>query len=284
MRPDPMSEFSLKQVHPHPLMTIIEVDNPFATAKISLFGAQVLQYCPKHDQRERLFLSPGARLDASKSIRGGIPLCWPWFGAHPVDSDKPAHGFARTIQWRIIALKNDHTGTRLLLGPVGLPDETWTAQAGVELEILIADTLTVSVLTRNTGTRPLAFSAALHSYFAVSDISLVSLEGLQGDYSDKTRNWAHFATPTPYRFAGETDRIHLDASPEIVIQDPAGATRLLSTGHDSIVVWNPWSGCAQQFTDMPPDSYRHMLCVETALTRGFILPTGETHRLQQTII
>jgi len=278
-----MPQFSLKQHHLHPDLTVIEVNNSHAIARISLFGAQVLQYQPKKDQRERLFLSETAKLDGSKSIRGGIPVCWPWFGAHASDATIPAHGFVRTAQWHLTAMENDISETRLKLSPVDYPFKEWMAQATVELEIRIGASLSVTVETRNIGSRPLALSAALHTYFAVEDINQVTLTGLKGTYSDKTRNWAHFPSPQPYQFSEETDRIHLEAPAEVCIRENATLTPVSSTGHDSIVVWNPWDRCAVQFPDMPAGSYRKMLCVETALTRGFSLPAGEIHTLSQSI-
>ena len=278
-----MSEFSLKQVHLNPAVTILEVDNPQASARISLFGGQILGFKPVHDARERLFLSKTARLDGSKSIRGGIPICWPWFGAHATDSSKPAHGFARNIVWRLSALKNDMHGTRLLLSPESIPDTWWAARSSLELEIQIGDQLCVTLITRNISSSPLPFSAALHSYFSVNAVSDVVLTGLTGTYSDKTRNWQHFKSPSPYFIQGETDRIHLESAARVCIKEANTCTTVTSCGHDSIVVWNPWTSCAEQFTDMQADSYRHMLCVETALTQGFVLPAGETHQLQQVV-
>ncbi|MDR0779205.1 MAG: D-hexose-6-phosphate mutarotase [Pseudomonadales bacterium] len=275
-----MAAFSVFQKHLNPAVSLLEVSNTLASATLSLFGAQVLHYTPKRDGRERLFLSGAAQLDGSKSIRGGIPLCWPWFGAHPSNPALPAHGFARTRPWYLAAMEHSVQGHRLLLLP---QDNHDCGHLSVELEVLIGAQLELRLRTRNHGTTAAPLSGALHTYFAVSDIMQIQLYGLKGPYSDKTRNWAHFDTPAPYRIEAETDRIHLTPVETVTLHDPLGDTRISSKGHDSLVVWNPWHDAHQRFPDLAPEDYRHMLCVETALTQSFMLAPDATHVLTQII-
>jgi glucose-6-phosphate 1-epimerase len=264
-------------------LQLVEMAAPHARATLSLHGGQVLSFIPAADNRERLYLSDRAILNGSKSIRGGIPVCWPWFGSHPDGSGLPAHGYVRNLRWRIVSRCSDAHETTLIIEPESTQGTGFTGTAGLQLEIILASTLTLRLVTTNLGKTPFPLSCALHSYFAVGDIAETRLTGLSGRYSDKTRNWQHFDTPSPYRFSEETDRIHLQAAPDVMISSPLGNTRVASAGHDSIVVWNPWARCAENFADMSAGGYRTMLCVETALTQGKMLAPGEAHILTQTI-
>ena len=259
-----------------PLLTI---DNLHARATVSLFGGQVLSFCPHADGRERLFMASGARLDGTSAIRGGIPLCWPWFGSR--EDALPAHGWLRKRLWQLVERQDDLDATRLVLRPESTQGPGFDGSAEVELHISIGQELRLDLLTRNTGSAPFALTAALHSYFAVADIHNVQLTGLQGRYRDKNRDWAEFETPRPYRITGATDRVHLDRPSRLYIEAPGAMTTVVSAGHDSIVVWNPGEGCAEQFVDMAADDYRRMLCVETALTTPLHLQPGHMHLLSQ---
>ncbi len=267
-----------------PGFDVLRIENPAATARVALYGGQVLQYCPRYDGRERLFLSPRARLDGSKSIRGGIPVCWPWFGAHPgTAAGLPAHGYARNRRWQLVESRHHAAGTSLRLQLADPEGAGFGGQAELQLHLQVGAALRVELQTRNRGTQPFPLSAALHSYFAVADLAGTELLGLSGDYSDKTRDWAILPTPQPYRFAAETDRIHLQACPTVLIQHAGGSTVVESEGHDSIVVWNPGASGSPAFSDLLPDDYTRFVCVETALTRGFSLPAGGEQRLVQTV-
>jgi len=278
-----MAVFSLFQKHLNPAVSLLEISNAMATATISLFGGQVLRYKPKRDGRERLFLSDAALFDGTKSIRGGVPICWPWFGAHPTEAKLPAHGVARTKRWYLAAVDNSLQGSRLLLLPEDISHPAVPAHVGVELEIMIGEQLEIRLHSINRSNKDVPLNCALHSYFAVSDIAAVQLDGLKGQYSDKTKDWERFETPSPYVIEAETDRIHLDPAERVVLKDPQGETHICSKGHDSIVVWNPWNEAHTRFPDLTPDDYRHMLCVETALTQPFILSPDSSHVLTQII-
>jgi glucose-6-phosphate 1-epimerase len=266
--------------------TLLTIDNAFATMRLSLFGAQVLGFCPKHDGRERLFLSSKALLDCSKSIRGGVPVCWPWFGSYKGSSPAaglPAHGYARTRLWKLVNLTELPHGTEVVLELADTSGPGFVGHAQLQLVIIVGDVLSISLLTRNTGSSSFALGAALHSYFAIDDIHSARVTGLSGSYSDKTQNWAMLPTPSPYRFTAETDRIHLDTPERVELVCHHNVTAIESAGHDSVVVWNPWADGSHAFVDLTADDYRHFVCVETALTQGFELAPGQQHHLHQTI-
>ncbi|WJG07855.1 D-hexose-6-phosphate mutarotase [Aliiglaciecola sp. LCG003] len=262
----------------------VYIDNAFATAQISLMGAHILSFVPKSDQRDRLWLSDRAIFDNKTPIRGGIPICWPWFSdAHnQVRQDLPSHGFVRTQQWTLTSSQDTTQGTSLTFTPQNTQGPGWDQPCELSLHVLVGKSLIVELITKNTSADAFKFNCALHSYFRVSDINNVELTGLDGPYSDKTQDWQMFDTPEPYQFSAETDRIHLCESPEVKIGDTQ-STLIKSSGHDSIVVWNPWQQNSTKMRDMSDDGFLTMLCIETALTQEFILGSEEEHRLRQEI-
>lgn len=266
-----------------PQLTCLEIENAHATATVSLLGAQVLSFTPKHDGRQRLFVSDRAVMDGSKPVRGGIPVCWPWFGAHRGNPSYPAHGFVRTRQWRLIGNEDYDEYTRLIFEPVDLAHPGFEGSVAVTVEVLVGRELTVRIHSRNAGNAPRRLTMALHTYCSVDDVRDCELEGLAGTYSDKTQDWAMLPTPVPYRFTAETDRIHLHAAPELRIVEARRVTTVRSRGHDSIVVWNPWSTGVGAFADMESEGWKRMLCVETASTQGLQLEPDAIHTLEQTL-
>lgn len=240
---------------------IIDIEHPRARGRITTFGAQVLAWTPAKDGRERLWLSERAGTDGRRRIRGGVPVCWPWFGPHPDEPQAPTHGFASTRPWQLLARRDDANGANFSFR---LPQEDGAVE--LALEVHFGDSLEMALTTHNGGRQPFTFTGALHTYFAVDDIAEVRLEGLHGDYLDKTRDYARAATPSPYAITAETDRIHLQPAARVDIVTPDWRQPVHSAGHDSIVVWNPWRDLSAALDDMDDDGYRNMICVETAIT------------------
>ena len=262
------------------LVETLEIDNAHASACISLWGAQLLSFTPKQDGRERLFMSKKIVLDGSRSLRAGVPVCWPWF-AQKADYQK--HGLVRTQNWQVLSTTDTADYTEIVLTPNTTAGYGFDGTADLTLTIQVGERLSITLKTTNTGGSPFEFNAALHTYFAVDDINLVELTGLSGTYSDKTRDWAMLETPEPYHFTEETDRIHLNPVKKVTIIEPTAETVVESGGHDSVVVWNPWAENAANMPDMQPDAYRKMLCVESAVTQGKTLQPSESHSLKQVI-
>ncbi|NVK57881.1 MAG: D-hexose-6-phosphate mutarotase [Alteromonadaceae bacterium] len=263
------------------------IDNKSATCRISLFGGQVLSFIPKTDNRDRLWLSPVAVLNGERAIRGGIPLCWPWFGNDhgSTHNDLPAHGILRIQKWTVEDSHcEDGITTTVTLTPETTKGDGVTFSSQVKLQLIVGEQLTVSLATTNTDTDAFEFNCALHSYFSVPDINDVEIHGLTGEYIDKLDKGEIKPTPTPYQIYGQTDRIHLESPPELYIEENGQRLcTIQSADHDTIVVWNPWQSAASM-SDMDAFGYKHMLCVETAVTKGCVLNPGDTHRLTQTVI
>jgi glucose-6-phosphate 1-epimerase len=250
--------------------TYIEINNSKAHATISTYSGQVLSYRPKSQQHDLLFVSDKAYYEEGKAIKGGIPVCWPWFGPDPDDQGRPAHGFVRNRQWGVTASESLTDGsTRVVLSLVDT-DETrgiWPHPFKLDIEITVGDSLTVALVTHNTGDGSVTISQALHSYFQVGDISKVKVLGLDGtDYLDKVDDAARKTQAGPVTIEGEVDRIYTDIKGEQVIDDESLGRKIhiTSSGCSTAVVWNPWSEIAASMGDLGDDDYRKMLCVETA--------------------
>ena len=268
---------------------IISIDNHLASAKLALFGAHMLSFVPKHDQRERLWLSQAAIFDGQHAIRGGIPICWPWFGDHPAKHSSadaqnlPAHGYVRTQSWTVVSATDSEAGTHLVLQPANATGPGFAQQVELTLSIDIGKQLVLRLTTRNTGQHAFNYNAALHSYFEIGNIHECQLHGLSGQYLDKTLGMQAATTPQHYTFNQETDRVHLCQAEHVYINAAGQRIDISSQGHDSVVVWNPWQAKSISMKDMPDTGYLSMLCVESAVTQNYTVAPGSSHSLQQII-
>lgn len=272
---------SVSIVQKSELIDTLKIDNQYAQATVSLWGGHILSFIPKHDGRERLFVSEEALFDGSKSIRGGVPICWPWFGSR--QDGLQAHGYVRTRDWQLITAKDEADFTELVLTPLSTTGDGFDGEAELYLTIQIGRQMKVTLSTKNLGSTAFEYNAALHTYFSVDDIAHTELKGLSGIYSDNVRDWARFETPVPYSFTEETDRIHHNPVQQVSIQQLGSLIGIESFGHDSLVVWNPWFEKATQMRDMTNMGYKKMLCVETAVTQGESVAPGELHSLTQVV-
>jgi glucose-6-phosphate 1-epimerase len=246
---------------------LARVGDPRGSADIAIQGAQVLTWAPA-GQPAVVWLSPAAKFAAGKSLRGGAPVCWPWFGPHPDDPAKPAHGFARNLDWEVAAAEPVTGGTRVVLRftPAAAQQALWPYQAELELAVTVGDRLLMELTTRNTGTIPLSITQALHTYFHVGDIAAARVEGLDGcEYVDKVDGGTRKRQSGAVTIGGEVDRVYLGCPGEVILVDDALRRRIRidKRGSQSCVVWNPWAEKGAKFGDMGDDGYRRMLCVET---------------------
>ena len=250
--------------------TYIEINNAKAHATISTYSGQVLSYRPKSQKDDLLFVSDKAYYEDGKAIKGGIPVCWPWFGADPDGLGRPAHGFVRNRQWEVTGSESLADGSTKVVMAIIDSDETrsiWPRPFKLSIEITVGDSLKLSLVTHNTGDDSVTISQALHTYFYVGDINKVRVLGLDGiKYLDKVDGFAEKTQSGSVAITGEVDRIYKGVSGELVIDDESlgRKIRIISRGCSTAVVWNPWSEIAASMGDLDDDDYMRMICVETA--------------------
>lgn len=270
-----------------PGFIVIDVATADCSARIALQGAQVVSWQPK-GQKPVIWLSQAAKFVPGKSIRGGVPICWPWFGPHATESGYPGHGFARTIPWLLVEAHRLPDGrVRLVFEPQ--LDETcraqWPHASTLRYTVTLGHELVMSLATTNTGTAPFTLGQALHTYFTVGNVHRIEIAGLEGcSYIDKVAGGRRKKQKGRVTIAGEVDRIYLDTSGCCGIIDPVLKRTILitSTGSRSTVVWNPGKDKAAKMGDVGRRGEERMVCVETANAADdvIVLPPGESHCLE----
>lgn len=268
----------------------VQIENVLAKAEVYLHGGHITAFQPKGCD-EVLWMSPLAQFQHGKAIRGGVPVIWPWFGPHPTDSNKPQHGFARTAEWQVIsteALANGSTQLKLQLADDASMRALWPHAFELSLAITIGSELRVELTSRNTGEQTFIACGALHSYFSVSDVAGIFVEGLGGcEYIDQLDGNQIKQQSGNVCITQEVDRIYVNTEQTCVIHDAALSRKIQiqKTGSRSTVVWNPWIEKARAMGDFSDDGYQNMLCIETANAAGDLvqLAPGEMHTLSQII-
>lgn len=264
------------------------VQTPFSRAAISLFGGHVLSWIPNGFD-DVLWLSPVSKRPPDP-IRGGIPVCWPYFARQGQPPDAPMHGLVRTLQWQVTHAQQNADGEIVLaLSPPEVDDVPLT----LLLTMRIGRALEQALTTVNLGRETVRFTQALHTYFRVADAERVAVSGLDGlrfadkfdDFNEHTQrgDWDLHDARDP----GRSDRIYADTQGRFDLVDPVGSRRvtLTTSGSRSLVVWNPGAEWIKTFADLPPDGWKHYVCLEAANCGADVveLATDDSHVLQQTI-
>ena len=249
---------------------VIEIKNDQASATISLQGAHLLRWKP-HNEDDVIWLSKDATFAKGKSIRGGIPICWPWFGAHESNDSFPAHGFARTVLWQVVdtqKISSDETQITFRLSTNQLDKDIqkmWPQETVAEYRLTIAKTLTLELTTFNKSNETITLGQALHTYFNIEDISNTTVYGLEGKtYLDKPDNFNSKIQNGPITINNEVDRVYLDTADDVTIDNKKRKMIIKKQGSNSTIVWNPWKDVADKMGDLGEDGYQKMLCVESA--------------------
>ena len=265
----------------------VEVFNASARAKIAIQGAHLFHY-ERVGEAPLLWLSKRSFFEIGKVIRGGVPVCWPWFGEHPTNSELPQHGFARSSVWELLEAKeiDAHTTEVILqLKPFAESLPLWPHKFELRLAIRVGRTLTLALTTRNCDAQAFEFTAALHSYFAVENIHKVHVEGLADkSYFDKVTGEERTQQGNLTVFK-EIDRIYRKVDYPVTLHDQTRTLRIDAQGSSSAVVWNPWIEKCVAMADMKDDAYKTMVCIEAANAPGDAraLAPGEEHTLTSII-
>jgi glucose-6-phosphate 1-epimerase len=268
---------------------IVRVTSPLAHAEVSLYGAQVLSWKPDSAE-EVLFLSQQSRFEPGHAIRGGIPVCFPWFRAKADNPSAPSHGFVRTKEWRLDGLRADDDGSVTLVCVTSSDDATralWPHDFLLAYRIRIAATLRLELSVMNRGVNPLRFEEALHTYFRIGDIHQARVHGLDAvTYLDNTDGNKSRRQDGDIALTAPTDNAY-DAEAPADILDPVLHRRLRTEKLHSAttIVWNPWQQGAASLSDLGNDEWQQMLCVEAGniLAAAVSLAPGEEHTLRFTL-
>jgi glucose-6-phosphate 1-epimerase len=262
----------------------LRVQTGVASGELFLHGAHLTGWQPA-GHRPVLWLSGSSWFEAGKPIRGGVPICFPWFGPHPQDSSLPAHGTARLQEWQL------QTASAGVDGAISLLLQAAIGSFSVQYELVIGRELHLRLTCElpAVAAESERFEAALHTYLAVSDIRAVEITGLEnGGYLNKVPQlqWCE-PTGEPIRFSAETDRVYQNTTETVVLHDP-GMQRKISVskqGSMSTVIWNPWIDKSRRMPDFGDDEWTGMVCIETACVgdQAIVLRPGQSHQISATI-
>ena len=267
----------------HEGVKLVRVIHDKANAAISLFGGHVVSFQPQ-GQEDLIWMSQQAKFDGKTALRGGIPVCWPWFGRIAA----PAHGFARSSEWQLVEHRESEAGVIVSLG-LKPSEETlavWPHQFDARLNVEIGEQLKVTLDVKNTDSQPWTFSGALHTYLNVADIHNTTTTGMGAKYIDSLQGGKICQGGDELVLTDTIDRVYTQPETQIFVADKK-LDRTLTVenhGHNSAVLWNPWAEGAASMGDMQDDGYLTMLCVEStlhapSLEAGKTLQPGESHQL-----
>ncbi len=272
----------------------LAIATPAAEAHVYLHGAHVTHFQPR-GARPLLFVSRRSHFEAGapgKPIRGGVPLCFPWFGPKAGAPGAPIHGFARLLTWRLDTVTRDAAGrvqATLRLDAGDLSRRFFPHDFAATFVVTVDSRLQMDLAVRNTGPEPMRIEEALHSYFAVGDVRRALIGGLEGaPYLDKTEAFARKpAAGTPITVTRETDRVYPGVRGTATITDPVWGRRIVveKAGSATTVVWNPWIEKAKAMEDFGDEEWQEMVCVETAnaIDDAITIAPGDAHTTSATI-
>jgi D-hexose-6-phosphate mutarotase len=268
-------------------LPVMQLTGRGGRAEVYLHGAHVTSFVPEAGEPV-LWMSEKSWFEAGKAIRGGIPICWPWFGPHESQETFPSHGVARLQTWEPASAGVDGEGLAFVdmrLAPTEFARPYWPHAFELSYRVSVGEALRVELTTHNTGEQPLTLTEALHSYFNVSDVREVSITGLeQTEFLDKVddlrrKNQGDEAIT----FTGEVDRCYLNTMAACILDDPGLDRRIVveKSGSQSTVVWNPHTAKAAAMEDYGDEEWPGTACIETANVHenAVTIPPGEEHTI-----
>jgi len=265
---------------------LINVENEFASASLTTHGASILSFTPKGSQ-DLLWVSPTAVYNGEKPIRGGIPVCWPWFGGAK-QAGLPAHGFVRNAVWHLDHVSNLESGVTEVVLTIDSSKETlalWPHDFHLELRIEVGEKLAVSLTTTNKSDHDIEITEALHTYFNIADATGLSISGLDNSTQYDTLQTPHAVS----KQSGDIilnppmDSVFVNQSADICIHDQANHRNIIIEKQQALstVVWNPGSEIVKGFADIPDQAWSDFVCVEAGnvFDNNVVIPAGEKHTL-----
>jgi glucose-6-phosphate 1-epimerase len=265
----------------------ILVESRLCSAEVYLYGAQVTRWKPTGCD-DVIFVSGKSHWERGKAIRGGIPVCFPWFRGKPDNAGAPTHGFVRTKEWRLDTIRREADEGITLLMSTESDEESrlwWPHELRLEYVIRMGQRLELELKMENKGVSELHFQEALHTYFKVGDVTRASVRGLDGvRFLDNPDGNNEKLQQGDLALTKQTDNAYLDATSTVEIVDASLGRRLVTEKSWSVstIVWNPWSDGAAKLADFGDDEWRGMLCVEggNVLGQAVALEGGGSHRMR----
>jgi glucose-6-phosphate 1-epimerase len=272
------------QRHPQHGLMYLDIKTPYSHSIIFFQGAQITHFQPK-DGPPLLWLSPTEAFVQGKGCRGGIPICWPWFGTHPAPN-YPQHGFVRHQLWTLDEIEEqpDAVVVRMRYPSKLLLKEFWPHATELYVTFTLGKSLHMQITTTNLGHSAIEFTQALHSYFAIPDIDALRVRGLnQTPYIEFGQ--AAVQTEPDVHITREIDRMYHDTVPLQQLQTAQGSLFIERENSHSCVLWNPWIDKARQLTCFEDDDYQRMVCLETCniLNDRVQLAPNQSHTLSHHI-
>lgn len=244
------------------------ISSPHAAGEMYLHGGHVTSWTPT-GAHDALYCSPNTLWQDGHAIRGGVPVCFPWFGDKAGDRTAPAHGFVRTKAWSLqsVAHVGDIVAVSIFTESTEDIRKWWPFDFHLACRATFGVQLQLELIVTNTGSQPFSFEEALHAYFAVGDVEAISVHGLEGTrYIDKVDHFTEKTQSGDIRISSETDRIYLNTQHDLELIDPALARHLKIRKQNSVntVVWNPWADKSAAVSDLGPGQWKNFLCIETS--------------------
>jgi len=279
-----MNTNSVELTNGHGGLPLVKIRTPWSTAEIYMHGAHVTHF-QKNGEPPLLFVSARSYFAAGQPIRGGVPICFPWFGNR---DGKPSHGFARITEWQLVKTSAATDGAVTLR--FALPEisgrEAWK-NLRTEFIVRVSDTLTMELIAANNSPAAMEIENCLHTYFQVGDITQVSISGLESLPFDDFASGAGGKRRPPensiLRIPRETNRVYPNHAGAVEIRDEnlKRTIRVEKFNSQSTVVWNPWT--TQKLPeDFDPAEHKHMVCVESGNVKQnkISLAPGQTASLK----
>lgn len=267
----------------------VRITSTAASGEMYLHGAHVTSWQPRGAE-EVLFVSPKSRYENGRAIRGGVPICFPWFADRADNRSAPPHGFVRTKAWQLESIERAANAVAVSMFTASDADTAtwWPADFRLVYRATFGPELRLELVVSNTGSTPLRFEEALHAYFRVGQIKQVRLQGLNNvQFLDKTDRNRQQTQQGPLAIVSETDRVYLNTRSAIELEDQSLRRRITVAKENSLttVVWNPWVEKAQAMSDLGAAQWEQMVCIETSNVADFSveLSPGQQHSMQTII-
>ncbi|MBA6264772.1 D-hexose-6-phosphate mutarotase [Colwellia sp. Bg11-12] len=276
----------IKQVSLTEQISMLEITHDTGTAKISLYGGQVLEWQPVNEQPV-FWLSENAIFEQGTAIRGGIPLCWPWFGPYQAPSGETAgnHGFARQRNWQLDEVTIEKNSVTVTMFLSGLNDHPlWPHQYQLKQQLIFSKQFEQRLFISNLSSKAFEYSAALHSYFAVSAPENIKVPPLSAFPFDDKVTGKEQQLAALENCSGEVDRIYY--SNEVCsIEDKQWqrTIKVSSTNCQQWVLWNPGAELANKMKDLHVGAENEFVCLEAANTNVHVVEANETVMIGQTV-